>query len=737
MIIILAGRVSETDITQLSFPVPVSNSVLWMDILEVLIPVVFFGIFLYVVIREFNSYAKQNNKIIDRLNNKIEEMDSRLDLYTKLIDNVPGPAYIKDRDKRYIGCNKAFELFTAQSKDDIIGKTVWDLYNPEYAKIYDSTDDKLFSEDNIQMFETIVEDYAGRKRNVVFRKSCYHNAGGEIAGIVGTFWDVTDFHAAEEELLIAKNNAEMLYKVTPSGLFTIDNNNRIKTWNSRVEEITGYSAEEAVGKTPEFLSVTNSESCTLTKVISADPRYGLEQKIRNKKGLERIVLTNTDLLKNSSGETTGKIISFEDITARKEIEKELYLQSGINLAIADLSEAILSLASLKEISDIILERALKLTGSNLAFVGYNDLKSGSLIIPSFTDDIFTTNGSTEKKIKTGKLKGYLKALTEKHEPILMNNNPGDIGLNGTANLETEFRKLCIVPAVFNKKLMGIIAIANADRDYDFSHMEMLERMASLYAVAIQRVRSEDEILAVLENENMLFNLKTRFIASSLHEYRTPLTSIALSSDLLFEYSDKLSPGERETQFNNIKDSIRKMKFLLDEVVTFNELEIGKMRFSPSKVNVYILCAEVVSNTQYMEKGRYKIRMNFEESHFESYLDEEIIKRVLTNLLIYMIKYSPSYSTIDFTIETSEDEIEFTLRDEALYLPNESGRNLFDPGLRSAKSSCEQAIGFSLAIATHMIGIHGGSIDFKSDKQGISFFLKVPLVDKKLICEKVG
>ncbi|MFW6232491.1 MAG: hypothetical protein ACOC4D_00465 [Bacteroidota bacterium] len=96
----MAGRVSETDITQLSFPVPVSNSVLWMDILEVLIPVVFFGIFLYVVIREFNSYAKQNNKIIDRLNNKIEEMDSRLDLYTKLIDNVPGPAYIKDRDKR-------------------------------------------------------------------------------------------------------------------------------------------------------------------------------------------------------------------------------------------------------------------------------------------------------------------------------------------------------------------------------------------------------------------------------------------------------------------------------------------------------------------------------------------------------------------------------------------------------------------------------------------------------------
>ena len=129
---------------------------------------------------------------------------------------------------------------------------------------------------------------------------------------------------AEAELAQAKARAEQVLRVAPSAFFTVDLERNITSWNQRAEELTGYSSEEITGKK---CSIISDPSCTGTcGLYSADmgkPIIGHECLVKKKNGDLITVSKNVDLLKDAAGNIIGGIESFEDITARKQAEKDL------------------------------------------------------------------------------------------------------------------------------------------------------------------------------------------------------------------------------------------------------------------------------------------------------------------------------------------------------------------------------------------------------------------------------
>lgn len=127
---------------------------------------------------------------------------------------------------------------------------------------------------------------------------------------------------AEESTRRAKEWAELLNRTVPSAVFTLDTEKRITGWNARAEEITGYRENEILGQTCQVFSMAPCcQYCGLFDEIRLKPMVACECRIRTRNGQIRTVLKNADVIRDENGRVIGGIESFEDITARQEMEE--------------------------------------------------------------------------------------------------------------------------------------------------------------------------------------------------------------------------------------------------------------------------------------------------------------------------------------------------------------------------------------------------------------------------------
>ena len=122
-----------------------------------------------------------------------------------LMETIPSPVFYKDRQGRYIGCNKAFEVFFGTSKQCILGKTVFEISPTEIAEEYFKMDDELFGKPGLQVYEGKVKARDLVLRDVVFSKATFKDIKGNVSGIIGVILDITDRNRSEAELKRSRN----------------------------------------------------------------------------------------------------------------------------------------------------------------------------------------------------------------------------------------------------------------------------------------------------------------------------------------------------------------------------------------------------------------------------------------------------------------------------------------------------------------------------------------------------
>jgi diguanylate cyclase (GGDEF)-like protein/PAS domain S-box-containing protein len=117
-----------------------------------------------------------------------------------LLNSIPIPVFYKNRDGKYAGFNKAFETFFGATKDQMIGKTVFDINPPELAKIYHAKDNELFESGGEQHYETQVKNTLGVTRDVILSKAVLTDNKGTVSGLIGAIYDITERKQAEEQI---------------------------------------------------------------------------------------------------------------------------------------------------------------------------------------------------------------------------------------------------------------------------------------------------------------------------------------------------------------------------------------------------------------------------------------------------------------------------------------------------------------------------------------------------------
>jgi len=167
-------------------------------------------------------------------------------LQTILLQTIPSPVFYKDRECRYTGCNPAFEKFIGMSRDDIIGKTVFELFPEHLARIYNLKDEALFDAGGVQHYEGQVY-VKGEERWVVFDKALIMDeARKEPVGLVGVISDITERVMAVREKEQAEKQLREVQKMEAIGTLV---GGIAHDFNNILTAIIGYTdlALECIG----------------------------------------------------------------------------------------------------------------------------------------------------------------------------------------------------------------------------------------------------------------------------------------------------------------------------------------------------------------------------------------------------------------------------------------------------------------------------------------------------------
>jgi len=254
---------------------------------------------------------------------QIEEMlNEQYRFLQTIIDAIPTPVYYKDRLGRYIGCNSAFEVFFGRSKKDILGKTVRNLNPSEYVAEHELTDRECIQAAVPKIYESSLLRADGAVRSIIVTKAPFYDKKGKASGLVGTFTDISERRAMEEQL----RNLSRAVEQSPVSIVITDTAGVIEYVNPRFCQVTGYDNDELIGQNPRILGSGELKPETyreLWQTIASGREWQGEFHNRKKNGEEFWELALISPLTDKNGLITHYLGVKEDITARKRIDQVL------------------------------------------------------------------------------------------------------------------------------------------------------------------------------------------------------------------------------------------------------------------------------------------------------------------------------------------------------------------------------------------------------------------------------
>lgn len=241
-----------------------------------------------------------------------------------------------------------------------------------------------------------------------------------------------------------------------------------------------------------------------------------------------------------------------------------------------------------------------------------------------------------------------------------------------------------------------------------------------------RKRAEARIIQALEQERELSELKSKFISMVSHEFRTPLSTILSSTELLQKYGDQWPGEKRALRFQRIIEAIDRITKLLNDVLLVGQAEAGKLQFNPTPIELTSFCEELLEELQLSTKEQHKLVFTYEGCQAAGCFDLQLLRHILTNLVSNAIKYSPQGGEIHLHLLYQSQEAIFHVQDSGIGIPLEDQDELFTIFKRGNNVGTISGTGLGLAIVKQCIDLHGGRISVDSKVgSGTRVTVKIP------------
>lgn len=251
--------------------------------------------------------------------------------------------------------------------------------------------------------------------------------------------------------------------------------------------------------------------------------------------------------------------------------------------------------------------------------------------------------------------------------------------------------------------------------------------ALLYQQMVKRQRAET-LQRTLSQEKELSELKLRFFSMVSHEFRTPLSIILGSSQLLAESGQHCPEEKKRKNLHRIQSSAKLMTQLLTDILTLTRAEAGKLECHPEAIDLESFCLNLVEDIQVSSNQRNRINLVMKGGYRRAYLDEKLLYSILGNLLANALKYSPEDKKVDFLICAESEAVIFQIKDKGSGISQEDQQKLYEPFHRGSNVGNITGTGLGLAVVKKCVELHGGEISVESALGvGTTFTVKIPQV----------
>ena len=248
----------------------------------------------------------------------------------------------------------------------------------------------------------------------------------------------------------------------------------------------------------------------------------------------------------------------------------------------------------------------------------------------------------------------------------------------------------------------------------------------------QDVISELDIItqALIGSSNKLRELnelKSQFLSSVAHELRTPLTSIKGFADNLLDGVVGELDEKQKRYIERISRNCERLIKLINDLLNLSRIEVGKNIFNPSKLPIYPLINDIVSDFS-PEATKKGISLLFDcPSDIFIYADSDKLKEIIINLVDNAIKFTHQKGIVSIYVEDKDESIDISVKDTGIGIPHENLNLIFDRYHQvQQKNGNSGSMGLGLAIVKSLVEIHHGRISVQSESgEGSCFSLSLP------------
>ncbi len=510
------------------------------------------------------------------------------------------------------------------------------------------------------------------------------------------------------------------------GILTCDETGTIRSFNQAAEKIFGYRAAEIIGQNINLL-IPAPHLIEHDTYISNYPQTGKGHSI--------------GLLRETMGQhKDGSIFSMELAVNEARVDGR-YVFTAI---CRDITESKLAQEALREseeryrrIIEISLEGVWKIDlNGNTTFVnqrmaemlGYSISEMAGKPLFAFTDD-------EGKAIAEAYIERRRQGIDEQHDFKFSCKDGTElwtiVSTNSLFDAQGQYNGALAMITDITQRKYAETALQKANEELESRVQSRPTELKDAYDKLLveigKRKQAEEEARNAMVKEKELHELKTRFISLTSHEFRTPLTSILTAAELLQYHNQKLSEDKKLELLQRIQTSVSQMTELLNNVLTIERVEAGKLGFEPVPLDVVKFCSDLVDDLGLGIAAHHYISFSNTIQSKTLNLDEKLLRHILLNLLSNAIKYSPSGSTIDFQLSQSGDEVIFQVKDNGIGIPLDDQSRLFELFHRGKNVGTISGTGLGLAIVKRSVDLHGGKIEVASALgAGSTFTVTLPL-----------
>ncbi|MFH1136402.1 MAG: ABC transporter substrate binding protein [Pseudomonadota bacterium] len=629
--------------------------------------------------------------------------------------------------------NRALGRITGYDDEEIARMTRYDFFPPEYHDVLDERKKSIMRGERRTDEIPLLKKDGG---TVFFEFQSFAIKGPDgkqtLAASIGR--DVSERKKNEEALRKSEERFREFIEGAEDIVTRVDARGDYLYISPAGARIAGYPPEEIIGRSAfEFIHPDDraeTRRAFLEWLENGTQAAVLENRMLNCNGRVHNLLWSIRLYYDQQGELTGINSIARDITELRRTEAQLTWESKVNAALAELGEALLGASSPDRIAALFLEKVQLLTGATTCFSLHMDPTDGRRVYHAFPRG---PGGPGQAGLNAEAFFDFLDRLDRpgRQKRAFFVNSPFEEYPDRDA--PAGLQRFLSAPALIGDQPAGRLAAVNPDRDFNSKDLDLMERLALIFALALQKQWTSEALERALERVEAANRAKSAFLANISHELRTPLNPVIGLTELVLESPELV--GENRVFLTHVRDSAGSLLAMINDLIELSRLEgldeAPRCQLFSLKAVVEAVAARVSRDAR---KKNLTIAVDISPEipdllTGDSRLLEALLEKIGGNAVKFTEQGEVSLVFTKKVEDHNQVLVECRVSDPGIGIPPDRLKQLFDDFTQADGSTTRRfgGLGLGLTMSRRIVKLLGGTIRAESEiGRGSRFIMEIPL-----------